>query len=165
MKTLCVISQSRLGYAEITNMPQVLVVYTPKVCFSLLYYMSVLGQKDVLFHILFTQSWGWWSLTQLAHHQFLWLKEGSPAGSLFIWLHQVLVAVCGILFSDQGLNLCPLHWEYGVLATGPPGKSLMVRFDVGIGWNWVEVEYSSITILDSWLHVELTQPNAWKCTL
>lgn len=56
MKTLCVISQSRLGYAEITNMPQVLVVYTPKVCFSLLYYMSVLGQKDVLFHIPFTQS-------------------------------------------------------------------------------------------------------------
>ena len=25
---------------------------------------------------------------------------------------------------DQGLNLGPLHWERGVLATGPPGKSL-----------------------------------------
>lgn len=35
VKTLCVISQSRPGYAEITNMPQVLVVYTPKVYFSL----------------------------------------------------------------------------------------------------------------------------------
>ena len=25
-------------------------------------------------------------------------------------------------FPDQGLNLDPLHWEYRVLATGPPGK-------------------------------------------
>ena len=24
---------------------------------------------------------------------------------------------------DQGLNLGPLHWDCGVLATGPPGKS------------------------------------------
>ena len=31
--------------------------------------------------------------------------------------------VCGIQFSDQGLNLDPLHWERVVLATGPPGKS------------------------------------------
>ena len=42
---------------------------------------------------------------------------------LFIWLHQVLVAAYGIWFPDQGLNLGPLHWEPGVLATGPPGKS------------------------------------------
>ena len=26
-------------------------------------------------------------------------------------------------FPGQGLNLGPLHWERGVLATGPPGKS------------------------------------------
>ena len=31
---------------------------------------------------------------------------------------------CVILFPDQGSNSGPLHWEYGVLATGPPGKSL-----------------------------------------
>ena len=34
---------------------------------------------------------------------------------------------CGtwdIWFHDKGLNLCPLHWEHGVLAVGPPGKSL-----------------------------------------
>ena len=31
---------------------------------------------------------------------------------------------CDIKFPDQGLNLSPLHWECGVLATGPPGKSL-----------------------------------------
>ena len=29
---------------------------------------------------------------------------------------------CGIYFPDQGSNLGPLHWEHGVLATGPPGK-------------------------------------------
>ena len=34
-----------------------------------------------------------------------------------------LAAASGIYFPDQGLNLSPLHWELGVLATGPPGKS------------------------------------------
>ena len=34
-----------------------------------------------------------------------------------------LVVACGIQFLDQGLNCSPLHWEHGVLATGPPGKS------------------------------------------
>ena len=29
-----------------------------------------------------------------------------------------------IQFSDQGSNPCPLHWKCGVLATGPPRKSL-----------------------------------------
>ena len=49
----------------------------------------------------------------------------------FIWLHQVLVLGCGIFSCDmwhlvpsQGSNLGPLHWEWGVLATGPPGQSL-----------------------------------------
>ena len=51
---------------------------------------------------------------------------------IFIWLCQVLVAACrifsfkiwacGIQFPDQGSNPGPLHWELGVLATGPPGK-------------------------------------------
>ena len=45
---------------------------------------------------------------------------------LFIWLCQVLVAACGILFPDQGLNLGPLHWEHGVLATGPPRKPTFI---------------------------------------
>jgi len=35
-----------------------------------------------------------------------------------------LVEACGIWFPDQRLNLGPLCWEYGVLATGPPGESL-----------------------------------------
>ena len=34
---------------------------------------------------------------------------------LIFWLY---CAACGILFPDQGLNLCPLHWKQGALATG-----------------------------------------------
>ena len=34
-----------------------------------------------------------------------------------------LSSACGIQFPDQALNPGPLHWERGVLATGPPGKS------------------------------------------
>ena len=29
---------------------------------------------------------------------------------------------CGISFPDQGLNLGTLHWEHGILATGPQGS-------------------------------------------
>ena len=64
---------------------------------------------------------------------------------LFIWLHQVLIAACGIFslhcsiqdflvaacgiqFPDQGLNRGPLHYECRVLAAGPPGKSLFLSF-------------------------------------
>ena len=43
---------------------------------------------------------------------------------LFIWLYWVLVVACEILFPDQGLNPGPLHWEFGVLITGPLGKFL-----------------------------------------
>ena len=35
-----------------------------------------------------------------------------------------LVAACGMYFPNQGLIPGPLHWECGVLATGPPGNSL-----------------------------------------
>ena len=34
-----------------------------------------------------------------------------------------LVTACGIEFPDQRLNLAPLHWEHGVSAIGPSGKS------------------------------------------
>ena len=34
------------------------------------------------------------------------------------------------LFPDWGLNLGPLHWKCRVLATGPPGKSLLWFFDL-----------------------------------
>ena len=40
----------------------------------------------------------------------------------FFWLYQVLTAVCGLWFPEQGWNPGPLHWELEVLATGPPGN-------------------------------------------
>ena len=36
---------------------------------------------------------------------------------------ELLVVVCGIYFPNQGSNSSLLHWEHGILATGPPGKS------------------------------------------
>ena len=33
-----------------------------------------------------------------------------------------------VLVSNQGSNLCHLHWELGVLATGPPGTSPLFYF-------------------------------------
>ena len=49
---------------------------------------------------------------------------------LFTYLFvPVLVVACGIYFPDQGSNPGPLHWEHGVLATGPPGQSLTRVFD------------------------------------
>ena len=40
-----------------------------------------------------------------------------------------LVAVCGVLFPDQGLNLGTLRWDCEVLATGPPGQSTFTFFN------------------------------------
>ena len=31
------------------------------------------------------------------------------------------------IFPSQELNLCPLHWEHGILTTGLPGKSQMFQ--------------------------------------
>ena len=42
---------------------------------------------------------------------------------------KLLVAAYNIQFPDQGSNLDPLHWEPGVLATGPPVKSLKLPFN------------------------------------
>ena len=39
------------------------------------------------------------------------------------WGNPQLWHACGIQFPDQGSNWGPLHWECGVLPTGPPGKS------------------------------------------
>ena len=44
------------------------------------------------------------------------------AGPLVV-AYDLLVVGCGIQFPDQGLNLGPLRWEHGILATGPPGKT------------------------------------------
>jgi len=53
----------------------------------------------------------------------------------FIWLCRALVAVrgvsavaCGLWIPDQESNSGLLHWEHGVVATGPPGKSTSEDF-------------------------------------
>ena len=50
------------------------------------------------------------------------LSCGSPAPQLWCANSQLQYA-CGIQFPDQGSNLVTQHWEHGVLATRPPGKS------------------------------------------
>ena len=43
---------------------------------------------------------------------------------------KLLVAACGILLPDQGLNPSCLCWKRGVLATGLPGKSPRPDFNL-----------------------------------
>ena len=58
---------------------------------------------------------------------------------MFIWLCQVLVDLCCciqdfsffFLVVTQGIYPGPLRWEYGVLATEPPGKSPSYTFTRG----------------------------------
>ena len=62
---------------------------------------------------------------------FIYLAASGLSGSmqdLLIPACELLVAACGIQFPDQELNLGPLHWELGILATGPPGKSFLFFF-------------------------------------
>ena len=49
-------------------------------------------------------------------------------GSLVV-AFKLLVAACGIYFPDQGSNQGPLNLELGVLAAGPPRKSLHLKFN------------------------------------
>ena len=73
---------------------------------------------------------------------------------IFIWLHWILVAAHGIFdlcFGMQnllfrlgmwdlvpwpGTEPRPLHWEQGVLATGPPGKCLTTSSFANIPTSW-----------------------------
>ena len=67
--------------------------------------------------ILWRQGWGGWVWESLGNKT-LHLKSFL---FLLFWLCSV---ARGILFPDQGLTPCPLHWKHGVLTTGPPGKFL-----------------------------------------
>ena len=51
------------------------------------------------------------------------IKKKTYLAAIYPFI-QVLAAACGIQLPDQGLNPGPLHWERGVLTTGPPRKSL-----------------------------------------
>ena len=50
-----------------------------------------------------------------------WLQRAES----LIFVAESLVVACGVWFPEQGLNPGPLPWEHGVLATGPPAKSLL----------------------------------------
>ena len=54
----------------------------------------------------------------------LGLSCGTPDLPSLLQHMGLLVAACRIKFSDQESNLGPLHGEYGILETGPAGKSL-----------------------------------------
>ena len=65
---------------------------------------------------------------------FYFTAPGLSHGPRDLWslLHQtgslvaackLLVAACGIYFSNRGLNPGLMHWALRILATGPPGKS------------------------------------------
>ena len=64
--------------------------------------------------------------------QLFWLS-GSSAQVRLLW-HMVLSysTVC-VIFTDQGSNLCPLHWQADCLffTTGPPNKPQVVLLNGG----------------------------------
>ena len=54
-----------------------------------------------------------------------------------------LWCACGIQCPDRGSNPGPLHWEHGVLPTGPPGKSLEINV---FGYGTVYVYWPSFFV-------------------
>ena len=66
----------------------------------------------------------------------------SLVGGSGVGMHHT---ACGI-FSDQGLNLCPLYRKPGVLTTGPPGKFLFFFYALYIICLKTRTHYS---ILDT----------------
>ena len=77
------------------------------------------------------QGWGRWGglfcAFPFSYNDFLkylfylfgWIESWLWHFWSLLWHPESLVAVCGIKFSDPG----SLHWEFGILAAGPPGKS------------------------------------------
>ena len=53
---------------------------------------------------------------------------GDISHILFLFLFGCTAWHAGSWFPDQGLNPCPLQWKWGVLITGPPGKSLNILY-------------------------------------
>ena len=88
---------------------------------------------------------------------------------LFIWLHRVLIAACGISFPNQESNLGPLHWDHGsVIATEPPGNSPHINFRMTLSilqnTTWGDFYWDLIKSTDpfrkSWhlIHIESCHP-------
>ena len=51
------------------------------------------------------------------------------------------VAACGIQLPEGGLNPGPMPWKFGVLATGPPGKSP----------TWVSDSHINASLISTWM--------------
>ena len=80
--------------------------------------------------VIFSLHWGLWDF-----FFFFWLQHvGSFSCSMRnllscgMWALELqhmnsLIVTCGTYFPDQELNSGPWHWEHGVLASGPLGKS------------------------------------------
>ena len=53
---------------------------------------------------------------------------GKLPQQTFLFFFNHALEHVGSYFPDQGLNLCLLHWEYGTLISGPPGKAPSKHF-------------------------------------
>ena len=84
------------------------------------YYISSYYSYQVLFFFFFEYLFIWLCRVLIAAH-------GSfiVPFRIFTAACKLLVVACGIQFPDQVSNLGPLNWECGVLATRPPGRSLL----------------------------------------
>ena len=53
----------------------------------------------------------------------MWASVAAACAGSVVVVHGISCSTaCGI-FPDQGLNLCPLHWQAEFLTTAPPGKT------------------------------------------
>ena len=62
---------------------------------------------------------------------------------------------CGIWLLDQGWNPGSLHWEHGVLITGPPGKSPELLLSIMMS---IRAEHQTSCELTSSKRLELDSP-------
>ena len=91
------------------------------------------------FHSVVTSSRQMWSFPLIVLHlqsvdRSGGFSPGDTAWSVSFSLWQLLLlfffffwqchVAYGTVFAEQGSNPSSLHWEHGVLSTGPPGKSL-----------------------------------------
>ena len=65
-------------------------------------------------------------LAELRFKNFLHISEFRAIFIIFYFISFIFwpcQVTCEILVPYQGSNPCPLKWQYGVLTTGPPGKT------------------------------------------
>ena len=60
-------------------------------------------------------------------HVIMYLSINFSVTCIFFFPFGLAVWHARSEFPDQGSNPCLLHWEHGVLITGPPGKSLFIH--------------------------------------